>query len=264
VIYVQSSGQAHGLGIITSSGNVINASLVDYAAAPAWSPNGTKIAFFGEPDINKLGGIYTEGEGIWMIDVQSNNPTYLFKTNHVKNLAWSPDGAKLAFEYGPPDRFHEIIVINPANGQKINNFPGEQPAWSPDSQKLTIKACLPSCGLWQVNLDGSNGQQLTFHDSDSYPSWSRNGDLAFSSQQAGNSEIYLLRPGSDPPQRLTNRTGTDTTPVFSPDGLEIYLRTNAFGNWQITAITLDGGNERPIKEDVGPSDEWGLARPAVH
>jgi Tol biopolymer transport system component len=64
--------------------------------------------------------------------------------------------------------------------------------------------------------------------------------------------------------RLTNRPGTDTTPVFSPDGRELYIRTDAFGGWQITAMAVDGSNERTIRTDIGQSDDWGLARPAVN
>ncbi|HEY83553.1 MAG TPA: hypothetical protein G4N96_00360 [Chloroflexi bacterium] len=64
--------------------------------------------------------------------------------------------------------------------------------------------------------------------------------------------------------RLTQRPGTDTTPVLSPDGLEIHFRTDAFGEWQIRAMAVDGSNERLIRDGVGPSDDWGLARPAIH
>ena len=56
---------------------------------------------------------------------------------------------------------------------------------------------------------------------------------------------------------LTDRGGSDTTPVFSPDGLEIYFRTDAFGGWRIMAMAVDGSNERLVQDDVGESDDWG-------
>lgn len=65
--------------------------------------------------------------------------------------------------------------------------------------------------------------------------------------------------------RLTNQPGTDITPIFSPDGEEIYFRTDAFGDWRINAIRLDGSKEHLIREGVGgSSDDWGMARPAIH
>jgi Tol biopolymer transport system component len=146
------------MGVVSSTGQLINDKLHSYAAAPAWSPDGRKIAFFGEPGIGQLGIAYGLGEGIWMIDYPSGgNPTQLFTTDHVK-----PNGQWLAFEFGPEGSTHETIVINAANGQKVANFPGEQPAWSFDSQKLVIKTCEPSCGLWQVNLNGGQFSGLVF------------------------------------------------------------------------------------------------------
>jgi hypothetical protein len=46
--------------------------------------------------------------------------------------------------------------------------------------------------------------------------------------------------------------------------LEIYFRTDTSGSWQVRALAVDGSRERLVKEDVGFSDDWGLARPAVH
>lgn len=266
IIYVQSNGQTHRLGMVTSAGQVLNDELHLHAAAPAWSPDGTKIAFFGEPSISTLGDIYELGTGVWIIDDQGKNPTQIIQIDHVENIAWSPDSMKLAFEFGfgPPDMPHEIMVVDPRDGEQIGRFRGEQPGWSPDSQRLVIKGCLRGCGLWLVNLDGSGGQQITSHSTDSYPAWSPNDQyLTFTSERDGNWEIYLLQLADGNLLRLTNRPGTDTTPVFGPDGQEVYLRTDAFGGWRITVTPLDGSNERLVKEGVGPSDEWGLARPAV-
>jgi hypothetical protein len=65
------------------------------------------------------------------------------------------------------------------------------------------------------------------------------------------------------PERLTNRPASDVTPVFGRDG-RIYLRTDYYGGWRITAINLDGTGEETVVEGVGSSDDWGLARPAVY
>jgi TolB protein len=270
VVFVQSNGQSHELTLVTSAGRLIK-NLHPHAAAPAWSPSGTKIAFYGEVAISSMGGIYQQGSGIWLIDPwQNKEPTLLLKIDNIDSITWSPDGTKLALEIKPPDEGNFVVVIDANSGQEISRFPGEHPSWTPDGQKLTIKACYPDCGLWLANFDGRDATQISFDGTDSYPVWSPTGrNLVFSSFNRDNDwEIYRLEMnGNQPagvPQRLTQRPGVDTTPAFSPDGQEIFLRTNAFGGWRITAMGLDGSNEYLVKEGVGESDSWGLARPAVH
>ena len=264
VVYVESSEQVHNLGILTAD-EVIK---LEQASAPAWSPDGTKIAFFGEAPLYNA--------GIWVVDSQGQNPMQLFPNvgtetlsagvkDHIKNLTWAPDGTMLAFETDTPSEFPEIWVIDSVAGRPISRFSGEQPAWGPNSKELIIRSCTPRCGLWQVGLDGSGGRQLTFNSSDSYPAWSPTGEyLVFSRFFDNNWEIYRIQMDNRRMMRLTNRPSTDTTPVFSPDGLEVYLRTDPFGIWRVSAISIDGRNERVIRDNIGPSDIWGLARPTVY
>jgi len=269
VIYVQSDPQTHSLGMRSGTANVINDQLHIRAAAPAWSPDGYSAAFFGVQGISELGGIYSRGNGVWVMDIvgaQARNPRQLMAQDHIKSLAWSPDGRWLAVEVGIPNLTHEIVIIDAQDGEQRSRFPGEQPAWNLDSRNLIIKSCSTGCGLWQVDIGGNIEKQITFDSTDSYPAWSSDGQyLAFSSQQRhGNWEIYLLKVADQQILRLTNRVGTDTTPVFGPCGQEIYLRTDHYGSWWITAMTIDGEDEYTIKEGVGPTNDWGLARPAVY
>ena len=266
VVYVVGTGLTHTLGLASSAGVILNGDLHSFAAAPAWSPDGTTIAFFGEPGINQLGGIYGQGSGIWLMELASAGLQQLYSSDHISNINWSPDGARLAFEFGSPGVSHEVFVIDAASGQELNRFAGEQPAWHPEGGRLAVKSCLPECGLWQVNLDGTGPRRLTDDSTDSYPAWSPDGRyLAFSSRfRDGDWEVYRQSLADESMLRLTNRPGTDTTPVFSSDSLEIYLRTDAFGDWQVRVMAVDGSNERPVVTGIGPSENWGLARPAVH
>ncbi|MBI1877093.1 MAG: PD40 domain-containing protein, partial [Chloroflexi bacterium] len=146
VAYVQSNRQTHDLGLVSSDNHLLNGILHLWAAAPAWSPDGTTLAFFGEPGISDLGGIYSQGSGVWladMVNAQAQNPRLLVAQDHIKNIAWSPDGTQLAFEVGPPNLPHEVMIVDSTDGQIISRFSGQQPAWSPDSQQLVIKNCAP-------------------------------------------------------------------------------------------------------------------------
>lgn len=267
VVFVQSSGQNHDLGLVGSFGEELRAELHPLSSAPTWAPDGRRLAFYAEPGISKLGGIYSDGSGIWIMDMQTGQLEQLFKIDHIKNMSWSPDGTKLAAEIGPDGVPHQVFIIDTRDGQEVGRFPAQQPTWSPDSQELVVKSCNPDCGLWKVGFDGSGGRLLTDDSTDSYPSWSSDGRfIVFTSRaRTGDWEIYRLRVSTLQWIRLTNRPGTDTTPVISPDGLEIYYRTDASGGgWQIRAMPIDGGEDRVVRDSVGPSDDWGLARPAVY
>jgi TolB protein len=258
IVYVQSSGTTHSLGLVSSGGSLLNADLHQRASAPTWDPANQRVAFYGEPGI-------AQGTGVWIINVPSGELKLLYAVDHIHNMSWSPDGSKLALEVGPPGVTHQIFVLDAETGMELSRFAGEQPTWGPKGQELVIKSCAPECGLWRVGFDGTSGRLLTPGSTDSYPTWSPDGQtIVYTSRaQTGDWEIYRLDLDSTTPVNLTNRAGSDTTPIFSPDGREIYFRTDAYGAWRVMAMALDGTNVRLVQDDVGASEDWGLARPAV-
>jgi hypothetical protein len=64
IVYVQSRGVEHDLSLIGSDNRLLNVDLHLRAAAPAWSPDGTRLAFSGQTGISELGGIYGQGNGV--------------------------------------------------------------------------------------------------------------------------------------------------------------------------------------------------------
>jgi Tol biopolymer transport system component len=275
IAYVQSNGPVHDLGLVTSAGTLLNASLHRFAAAPAWSLDGTKIAFFGEERITELGSPYQEeGSGIWVAiisGVQASNLVRLDSPKvHIKNLAWSPNAARLAYEVHPPEVPAEIHVIDTNTGATISKFPGEQPAWKPvEGQQFAARNCPNlATGLCLINIDGSAARQLTREGTDSYPAWSPDGRyLVFASQRNGDWDIYRLEfddnGSASELKQLTFSQYTEIAPVFSPDGQEIYFITDRYGDWRIVAADLNGENEHTIISGIGESNDWGLARPTI-
>lgn len=284
IVWVQTNSDfglpPHTLGIISSLGE--NSELQPYAAAPALSPTGQKLAFFSE---SSLSGLNT---GIWIADLVNNlgqNYKQLNDVTDVRHIAWSPDGDKLAFEVilNPQDSReawqHQIRIArsNPDDDYiELDRFDGRQPTWGPGSQQLVYYNCAGSqCGLFVVNCEGGNcdekaSKQITFDSTDSYPSWATDGSIAFASKRDGDPEIYLWLPGDSAPIQLTNRPSIDTTPVFDPTGRKIYFRTDDPNaqTWHIDVIML-AEDKRTVqditvlKEDVGADDNWGLVQPTV-
>lgn len=287
VIFVQTqdASQKHTLWCIERNSDTNAILFHEHAAAPSWTADDKSVAFFGEAGISELGPPYKTG--IWVVDYGPNcqalNPRLLVEVDHVQNMAWSPDGTKLAFEVNrdPTTEDSEVRIVDAGDGGDVvdpesdRRIPvgifGKHPAWSPDGQKLIVNTCVDAnCGLWQFNFLGERERQLTFNDTDSYPALANiNGDdyLAFSRKQGPNQDIYLLRLGDEAPQPLTNRNDIDTAPVFSLSDQEIYIYTNHEGggeHWRIETIPLSGPfSSQAVVTGIGESKLQGLARPAI-
>src|SRR6266699_2417301 len=133
---------------------------------PAWSPDGTRIAFKSERDGIGNAEIYVmsaDGSGVSRL---TNNPAFDGKP------AWSPDGTKLAFQSGRDGNI-EVYVMN-ADGSGVtrltNNYDSDwRPAWSSDGSKIAFTKNVFGCddydcwdftSIYVMNADGSAMIQL--------------------------------------------------------------------------------------------------------
>ncbi len=116
--------------------------------SPAWSPDGTKIAF-SQPEA----GEYL----IHILDVEENNVQFLTKGVWP---AWSPDGSRMAFIRLFPEGAHGDIFIIDIDGNNLQqvteNIEAGRPAWSPDGQFIAFYGFNrqnQESGLFVLNLE---------------------------------------------------------------------------------------------------------------
>ncbi len=236
--------------------------LLDFAASPAWSPDGSYIAFLGEAGIGDRLGF--GGRGVWTMNAWGRNPTLLKEDGAARTVAWIPVGNLIAYDAarGGPD--FRVYFVDRYGSDQPGAIPGEQPAWSPDGQRLVIRACRPNCGLWVVNRDDSAPRQLTWGSSDSLPAWSPDGQKIAFSRGGNNTDIFIIdAQGADEPQQLTDAPGHDLLSVWTPNSRQIVFRTARSGRWQIYIMQADGSEQALIIDSAQISDEWVLDRMSV-
>lgn len=195
---------------------------------PAWSPDGSKLAFRsnrdGDPEIYQMAA---DGSGITRLT---------FHAGLDGEPAWSPDGSKIAFRRS--EFFGDFVGPgHPA--------PGGQPAPSE---------------IWTMNADGSNARSLTRNPEarDAHPSWSPDGArLAFERTYVNSTRVDLIVVGaSGTPQRVITPWGGDPQPItagvirafdvdpaWSPDGEQIAFRAlRDFFSYDIWVVSPEGKN----------------------
>lgn len=253
------------------------------AGGPAWSPDGTHIAFSAQI------GTLEEDQRLTEIYVMRADGTDVRRltTNEAADgsPSWSPDGERIAFtrisEPGTASARSGIVVIDAdgVNETQITeaSLPSfdVSPAWSPDGSRIAFTRASPitgsdgpGTGIYVVSSQAGDPQKLTDDGGD--PDWSPDGTkLAFTSfrdafgqtcfHECGPSgEIYVLEIESGEAERLTESEANDGSPAWSPDGRYIAFwsdRSNpeAHEN-EIYLMTATGADVRRITDN----DVWDL------
>jgi serine/threonine protein kinase/Tol biopolymer transport system component len=171
---------------------------------PAWSPDGTKIAFRSGRDGGGLFVMGASGEALRKLTHEGFDP------------AWSPDGASIAFDDGPTgDPYHMlggisvIHSVDVASGKsRIIYFTGSLlgaalPSWSPDGRRIAF---------FTIRKNG----------------WR---DVVTAAAVPGHEKEEAVS--------VTNDRPLDWSPFWSPDGRFLYFGTDRGGTLGLARIAVD-------------------------
>jgi Tol biopolymer transport system component len=209
--------------------------------APAWSPDGAKIAFLTR-DVN--GDLQ-----LAVMNADGSDRTQLTTQLDIKSVPiWSPDGTKIAFT-SMTDTGREIysmhadgtglsrLTHSPQNGWALD------PAWSPDGTKIAYLYYGGSGtgSIYAMNPDGSGQAPITSGGAYRGPAWSPDGKkVAFVDYPE--SEIAVVNADGSGRRQLTHIATSKHSPVWSPDGQR--LAFNAQG--QIWLMNADGSGQHAV------------------
>jgi TolB protein len=116
-----------------------------FDSAPAWSPDGERIAF--ESDANLDGGNPERDREIFVMNADGSGVRQLTANAvHDEGPAWSPDATMLAYTSGPTNTTGDIHVMTTAGAQLRRLAPFEGIDESPDWQAIPAPATDRRCG----------------------------------------------------------------------------------------------------------------------
>ena len=241
--------------------------------APAWSPDGTQIAFHRVLD-------YVDGRfniEIFLMRADGRNVRQL--TNHFgddQDPAWSPDGHSIVFARTFRNT-RELVVMDAIGGDLRVLVTGDingAPSWSPDGRQIAFERAAVGFGseIWIVGADGSRLRQLTRRrpngsgcEVDRWPDWAPDGRTIVFGRNLGiaceQSQLYTIRPDGSRLTKLGARKRVvdvpgvvpPNGPRYSPDGKSIV--TVGRGAKSLVILTTGGRVVRsiPVEGFAGPA-----------
>jgi TolB protein len=207
--------------------------------SPAWSPDGTRIAFYSERDGN--------GE-IYVMDADGSNVTRLTNTLADEGYPWwSPDGSTLTFDSDEAGGF-DIWAMH-ADGtspRRLTTHAAREVAasWSPDGGTIVFMSDRDGgFDVYAMNPDGSGVRRLTQAGTAWFPVFSADGArLAF---HVGR-DVHVMPAAGGEPIRLTHDPANGMHPSWSPDGARIAFMSWRNGRTEIFVMNADGSDAHVV------------------
>ena len=231
---------------------------------PRWSPDGTKIAFSSNRDVN--------------FEIYVMNSDGSAQTNLTNNVGqdftpnWSWDGSKIVFASIRDGASTTDVYVMNSDGSglaRLTDHPGSDgsPHWSPDGAKILFVSSRDGNNeIYIMNSDGTVQTNLTNSPaSDLFPNWSPDGaKIAFASNREfcappcdprGDFEIHVMNRDGTGVTRVTNVPGADVEPAWSPDGAKIMFASSRNGDYEIYVMNADGSGQTNLSNNSPANDQ---------
>lgn len=258
IAYVFKQGKRYELQVADADGQGVQTVLksVEPLISPAWSPDGTKLAYVSFE--NKKPVIYVQNMVNGSRRVLAN-----FKGSNSAP-SWSPDGHRIAIVL-TRDNGSQLYILNAdGSGLKRLTFGGgidTEPDWSPDGQSLLFTSDRGgSPQIYLIPATGGNAKRVTFDGNYNVsPNWSPDGKrFAFVQRSEGRFRIAVQDIATGQVQVLTD-TNRDESPSFAPNGKMIVYAAEIHGRGVLAAVSSDGKTQVRLSDRAGDMREpaWG-------
>lgn len=242
---------------------------IEQASQPSITSDGTRIAWRSwDPDQRGLLSRPIEGGDIWpMITfAEAARPDW---EPHTARPDSKPGEDRFVFpSRQEPDRTSRLYLYTgdgdePFIEVRSHGSPvaGRVPTFLPDG-RIVYQGCQENaCGLFAMNLDGTNPLRLTQFKDDTAPAVSPDGtQIAYTSFSSGYWQISVVNADGSGQRRLTDDWFWNGLPTWAPDGKYILFLSNRDENWpnnlgkstkselSLWIMDADGRNQRQVND----------------
>ena len=184
------------------------------AMAPAFSPDGTRVAF-----VARMPGNTSKTQPVFALYVapadQPGKAHLVTKKPAAGGMhpAWSPDGTRLAFGAGKAIPSIWVVGVDGRGLTRLTTakLGDGEPSWSPDGTQIAYNSAAEADAVWIMNADGTAARELATAATGAYqPAFSPDGQyVAYVNNAVGHSELWLIRPDGTDAHALTTTTGKE-------------------------------------------------------
>jgi serine/threonine-protein kinase len=170
---------------------------------------------------------------IWICELERGTLTRLTFAGRNGNLAWTPDGRRVAFSSQQAEKSGIYQVAADGSGKpELLTTTGSSTTWTPDGKMLLYSTAMPGqsrAEIWSLSLDGSAGENkpqpfLQSGFLNGNPQLSPDGRwVAYNSNESGKVEVYV-RPFPGPGGKVAISTQGGTNPRWSGAGRELFYQ----------------------------------------
>ena len=235
------------------------------AAAPAFSPDGARLAFVAET---------SDANGFFLkaleVDIEGGGERELApgkRWSDVGQMAWLADGSGLLlsamdetismrqlWRLGYPGGDAERLSNDLTDYGDISLSGDGRSLAGVQSQTLTTVFLAPAGDYARASqITSGAGRYVDL-------SWTPDGRVLFASDASGNADIWEMGADGSGQVQLTAGAGRNYAPVSSPDGRYVLFHSNRSGTWQIWRMDRDGSN--PVRLTTGDENSnWPQVTP---